>query len=395
MDFVSIGRHISSYVKLKTPETIIRLDKNGISELAQKNETLKGIIDDVFIGVKKPSIEFRLKDKNSETLGEMITRDGDEIVGCNSFVVKEKLHIDKLLSGITGKTQKITLDKDAIIRMADDNNEFSQFMKLLLNGEAVTDSEKRFINFIKQNTTSKDEKFYLEKYLQKVKNPSLEISVKNLKDGKISVFTLKDGDVVVAQGAFSDTVDRNGQNCLKYHISSQYTTSTGNVSNGKKSSKSIEKLNAYLLQAFNLFNEGGISGRMKYIMCHKFGLNGFKPASNEKIGYLFGLTRERVRIIINETKLRLLGKHINEQKIAMYERTKQIPKYLNKEEAEQFKYARIRAIDGDEDSISQIDTFFEINEMRAKKAAYNIIHDIPNPEPEVPIKVDEIFVINE
>lgn len=395
MDFIGVGKKIGTYINVKTPKVTIRLDKNAIKELSEKDTKLKDIIGDVFVDSRHPSVEFTIEDKGRRTVVSMVTKENDEVLFDNNFIVKDGKSLVENFPELSGRTKSITLNKDDISELLKDkdNNEFAKYLYMLLSGKPITENEKKFINFIHQSLYNKDEiKLVLDNYLAKVENPSLEIAEKSLKNGKITIFRLKDGDTVISQGAFSKTTDSTGNKVSKYHISSANTTSTGCFCPGKVRNQSIDKLGFKLQQAMELVGLYKLGSREKAILEYKFGLNGNKKYSNKVIGDFFGLTRERVRMIVNEAKLNLLKENIDDYKLKIYEFAKVVPKYLDNYEASSFKLARFRAMYRDENALDQIKTFFELSKVRSKKAVYNALHDIKPSEEEVPMRVDDIFI---
>ncbi len=62
-----------------------------------------------------------------------------------------------------------------------------------------------------------------------------------------------------------------------------------------------------------LIDASKISKRNKEILCRRYGLKHFPPATFEEIGTLFGITRERARQIVTSTTLSLQRKVAREQ----------------------------------------------------------------------------------
>ena len=379
IDYLSTGKAISEYIGFASDRVSVKYNHRAVQALAKNNEQLSQIIEDVFIDSRNPQLEFLAERKAKRNILTMVTKDGSEVLTNRLFLMPFEQDIRAFTPEADGRVIKIKLDKDAIAKIKAEDNAFSKYITELLKPEEHPYFTKEELeNFIKKFPYNAEEN---SQYYKEAENPILEISFKKGDKYSVSTFILRDGNNVIAKGAYSDSTDKNGKKIRKYHFTNGNLLSRGYAGYNKRRSYTQEVLPKNLIDKYMMNNGIIFSERTNRFLREKFGLCGNnKLLSYEQIAQKWWLTKERVKQIIYKATGRLESLTFTPEQLKLYEENKNTPKFLNKEETAEFIHARNMMMSDIEseikEGISRLKNWNAINESRKSKLINNIINDI-------------------
>ncbi|MBR6099349.1 hypothetical protein IKP85_06350 [bacterium] len=368
INFSKIGTKVMALADRGSDKFYVRYNKNGIQELASGNYNLGEVLEDVYTGCSSPVLEISSKTASRHKKVVMSTKDGNEVITETPFIFSKKEDVLSLLPETKGRLKKVVLNRKEA-------------------GDIILKDD--------------DIRMYFARPYFSAKNPVLEITSKKEDKFEIVVMELKDDKNVVARAAFSKSKDGNGKRVRKYHFFNETSVNTGNAVNGREKKNSIDLLPRKLAERINMLSDYLLMERERVMLNDKFALNGAKRKSEIQIGELMGLTKERVRQIIQNAVDKVREYNLTPEMAENYQKYSKTPKYLSKEEVRSYKNFLNDLLSQDAkrraNALSAIQDMLRIDEMRSRKKVFNIVHDIPTQAEEVipSSPVTGVFVLAE
>jgi len=366
IDFYKTGESIMQLAKLRAKRFTVKYDRNGIENLVSSELKLPDLANDVFVGCKHPILEISAKPKKNHYVVNMLTKDRNEVITDNTILFSKDTNVLEMLPDVIGKSKKIILGKKDTERIIMKNFALKQhFLRPLLY----------------------------------TKNPNIEIASKQGGKFDIAVLTLKDGDEVIARGAYSKSIE-NGAEGYKFHFYSDKSVNSGYMYGNKKGNHKLELLPKSLATKVELLGEHILSQRDKLLIFGKYALGGAKRQSEQELAKTFWLTKVWVHNVIMQGLDKVKAYNVTPEMINTYKKYADIKmRYLPKDSKIYYQKALQDLLSHDyvkrADAERLLEDLVLINKHYANKRIYNVIHDIPEPkeaEPIIPSPITDIWV---
>lgn len=361
IDFYRTGESIMQLAKLGAEKFTVRYDKNGIQRLAASELKLPNLMEDVYTGCSHPVLEISARPSAKHNVVNMLTKDSNEVITDTPLLFSKDSNVLDMLPDVVGKAKKILLGKE-------------DAKKIIMGDETL--------------------KQYFVRPLLGAKNPNIEIASKNGDKYNITVLTLKDGDEVIARGAYSKSTD-SGAKERKFHFYDGKSVNSGYRYREKHGSRSLELLPKALADKVEVLSDKLFAQREKMIIFDKYALGGAKRLSDQQLSVKFFLTKQRVHDIIEHGLEKVREYKLTPQMVDTYKKYAKVPlNYLSENSGVQAKnnylldllsHDPVRRAKAE----SELQDLIRINKQYADKRVYDVIHDVPKPQKiEEPVMTD-------
>ncbi len=336
INYISVGRDIAGYITQKTNKAEVLYDRHGIKALANSKNCLSEIVKDIFVNADSPSLTMSAREGKSHTILKMTTKDGVEIIDSREFIIPKEADVIAHTPNVKGKTSKLIMNRSDIQELLKDNSKFSEYIKSFLQGS---------------------------------KNPILEIATKDSEKYNLSAFVLKDGDVVLTQGAFSTGRDKYGRTIRKYHFNTGDEIASGFVGEGKKRIKVLPYLSKEKQEKYEILAPMLFTNRATNILRDFYGIER-KRLNLGALADKYMLTKERCRQIIAKIITKMDNvKSMQSPELGVDVRRLKPYKYLSEDELDKFNVYRSKLLSQDEEERKLAVDVLEQLKLESKRRA--------------------------
>ena len=361
INFYKTGESIMQLAKLGAEKFTVKYDKGGIQRLAESDLKLPNLMEDVFTGCSHPVLEISAKPSAKHNVVNMLTKDSNEVITDTPLLFSKDLNVLDMLPEVVGKSKKISLGKE-------------DAKKIIMEDETL--------------------KQYFMRPLLGAKKPNIEIASKNGDKYNITVLTLKDGDEVVARGAYSKSTG-NGAKERKFHFYDGISVNSGYKFWKNCGSSSLSLLPKSFAEKVEVLCDKLLMPREKLLVFSKYALNGEKRKSEQQLADMMGLTKQRAHDIIERGLDKIKEYKLTPQMVDTYKKYAKVPlSYLSENYRVHVKNTYLKDLLSHDSAKRvkaecELQDLIRINEEYSDKRIYDVIHDIPKPQKiEEPVMTD-------
>jgi len=259
INYLQLGRNLRKYApRVEAKTTTYIYNARGIYDFKKLNPKVEEELTNSFRGVDVPILEISIQ-KSKHPIGTITIKDGEQELSQDTFVLNTEENIESFLPKTNGCLKKATYDKNEIEEIGEQYGLLKKFLSEMIN---------------------------------KLKNPKLDLWLKDRPKYSIGNMVLRDGNKIITRGYFSRT-NNLAVPIEKFHFINEQELITGYGIKKDIFCKKFERLPQNLKRRLWIFDE-----RTKNIIKKRYGV-GCSPKTPEQIAKECNLTGARIRGILN------------------------------------------------------------------------------------------------